>query len=153
MSEQVIGILQQRPNHQPFIPHSYPVYSFFLPIYSFWSMDDFSWGNTRVVVGEGKDKVVQMPEDEYFDDSMIPLKKFSGASNMSLPDTLLELTFAPGLRSPSDYENEVWEKTSRQDSGSYAGSDYGSQREAPRPRTKVAPSIAGSGYNTPGGDY
>lgn len=73
--------------------------------------------------------------------------------NMSLPDTLPELTFAPGLRSPSDYENEVWEKTSRQDSGSYAGSDYGSQREAPRPRTKVAPSIAGSGYNTPGGDY
>jgi hypothetical protein len=43
-------------------------------------MDDFSWGNTRVVVGEGKDKIIQMPEDEYFDDSMIPLKKFSGAS-------------------------------------------------------------------------
>lgn len=43
-------------------------------------MDDFSWGNTRVVVGEGKDKIIQMPEDEYFDDSMIPLKKFSGPS-------------------------------------------------------------------------
>jgi len=27
--------------------HSFPVYSVFLPIYSFWSMDDFSWGNTR----------------------------------------------------------------------------------------------------------
>jgi len=43
-------------------------------------MDDFSWGNTRVVVGEGKDKTVITSEGEYFDDSMIPLKKFSGQS-------------------------------------------------------------------------
>ena len=57
---------------------SYPVYSFFLPIYSFWCMDDFSWGNTRVVVGEGNNKKVVVAEDEKFDESMIPLKKFSG---------------------------------------------------------------------------
>lgn len=56
----------------------YPVYSFFLPIYAFWSMDDFSWGNTRVVVGEGKDKKVVYQDDEGFDESVIPLKKFSG---------------------------------------------------------------------------
>ena len=56
----------------------YPVYSFFLPIYSFWCMDEFSWGNTRVVIGEGKDKKVITNEDEKFDESMIPLKKFSG---------------------------------------------------------------------------
>ena len=30
---------------------AFPVYSVFLPIYSFWSMDDFSWGNTRWVIG------------------------------------------------------------------------------------------------------
>lgn len=41
-------------------------------------MDDFSWGNTRVVVGEGNNKKVIMAEDEKFDESMIPLKKFSG---------------------------------------------------------------------------
>ncbi|THH06648.1 hypothetical protein EW145_g3945 [Phellinidium pouzarii] len=64
---------------------SYPVYSFFLPIYSFWCMDDFSWGSTRLVVGEGNNKKVIMAEDEKFDDSMIPLKKFS------------------------DYEAEAWE--------------------------------------------
>ncbi|CAG7853145.1 Chitin synthase 6; AltName: Full=Chitin-UDP acetyl-glucosaminyl transferase 6; AltName: Full=Class-V chitin synthase 6 [Serendipita indica DSM 11827] len=56
---------------------AYPVYSFFLPIYSFWSMDDFSWGNTRIVVGEGKDKKVILQDDEGFDESVIPLKKFS----------------------------------------------------------------------------
>jgi chitin synthase len=41
-------------------------------------MDDFSWGNTRIVVGEGKDKKVIIQDDEVFDESMIPLKKFSG---------------------------------------------------------------------------
>ena len=41
-------------------------------------MDDFSWGNTRIVVGEGKDKKVLIQDDEVFDESMIPLKKFSG---------------------------------------------------------------------------
>jgi chitin synthase len=56
---------------------SYPVYSFFLPVYSFWCMDDFGWGNTRLVIGEGKDKKVIMNEEEKFDDSMIPLKRFS----------------------------------------------------------------------------
>jgi hypothetical protein len=42
-------------------------------------MDEFSWGNTRVVVGEGKEKKVLISEEEKFDESMIPLKKFSGA--------------------------------------------------------------------------
>ncbi|KAG0695993.1 glycosyltransferase family 2 protein [Suillus ampliporus] len=64
---------------------SYPVYSFFLPIYSFWCMDDFSWGNTRIVIGDGGNKKVVMNEDERFDESMIPMKKFS------------------------DYEAEAWE--------------------------------------------
>jgi Chitin synthase len=65
---------------------SYPVYSFFLPVYSFWCMDEFSWGNTRVVVGEGKEKKVIVNDDEKFDESIIPLKKFSGepSSNSSL---------------------------------------------------------------------
>ncbi|KAH7923638.1 glycosyltransferase family 2 protein [Leucogyrophana mollusca] len=68
---------------------SYPIYSFFLPVYSFWCMDDFRWGNTRVVIGEGGNKKVLMKEDERFDESMIPLKKFS------------------------DYEAEAWENGSR----------------------------------------
>ena len=25
-----------------------PVFSFFLPLYSFWRMDDFTWGSTRL---------------------------------------------------------------------------------------------------------
>ncbi|OBZ70383.1 Chitin synthase 6 [Grifola frondosa] len=77
---------------------SYPVYSFFLPLYSFWCMDDFSWGNTRLVIGEGNNKKVLMNDDEKFDDSMIPLKKFS------------------------EYEAEAWETGSRHsDETGYSG--------------------------------
>ena len=47
-------------------------------------MDDFSWGNTRLVVGEGSNKKVIMNDDEKFDDSMIPMKKFSGTRNLNL---------------------------------------------------------------------
>jgi chitin synthase len=35
-----------------------PVFSFYIPIYSFWHFDDFSWGNTRIVVGEGKKTIL-----------------------------------------------------------------------------------------------
>lgn len=56
---------------------AYPVYSFILPVYSFWCFDDFTWGNTRVVVGEGKSKKVLQADDEVFEESMIPMKKFS----------------------------------------------------------------------------
>ncbi|KAI9300692.1 chitin synthase-domain-containing protein [Cunninghamella echinulata] len=33
-----------------------PIWNFVLPLYSFWHFDDFSWGATRVIAGEKKDK-------------------------------------------------------------------------------------------------
>jgi len=33
-----------------------PIWNFVLPVYAFWHFDDFSWGETRKVEGEGKDK-------------------------------------------------------------------------------------------------
>jgi len=35
-----------------------PVFSLGLPLYAFWHMDDFSWGNTRIVTGEKGRKIV-----------------------------------------------------------------------------------------------
>lgn len=35
-----------------------PAFSLFLPLYSFWRMDDFSWGQTRIVLGEKGKKLV-----------------------------------------------------------------------------------------------
>lgn len=52
-----------------------PVIAFYIPCYAFWHFDDFSWGNTRVVVGEGK-KTVYVADSEPFDPKSIPLKKW-----------------------------------------------------------------------------
>jgi len=35
-----------------------PAFSLFLPLYSFWRMDNFSWGQTRVVLGESGKKMI-----------------------------------------------------------------------------------------------
>merc|ERR1712000_645045 len=43
---------------------AFPIYSFILPIYSFWNMDNFSRGNTRIVIGEKGTKQVVAVEDE-----------------------------------------------------------------------------------------
>ncbi|ROW14540.1 hypothetical protein VPNG_03192 [Cytospora leucostoma] len=52
-----------------------PVYSFGLPLYAFWHMDDFAWGNTRVVAGESGKKVV-ISDEGKFDPTSIPRKKW-----------------------------------------------------------------------------
>ncbi|KAJ2004958.1 hypothetical protein GGI04_002417, partial [Coemansia thaxteri] len=54
-----------------------PVFSFLIPIYSFWHFDDFSWGNTRIVVGESGRKHVYVVDNEKFDKATIPMRKWS----------------------------------------------------------------------------
>jgi hypothetical protein len=43
-----------------------PAFSFFLPLYSFWKMDNFSWGQTRLVLGESGKKMIVHVRDETF---------------------------------------------------------------------------------------
>ena len=52
-----------------------PIFSLGLPLYSFWHMDDFSWGNTRVVKGE-KGKQIVISDEGKFDPSSIPRKRW-----------------------------------------------------------------------------
>ena len=54
-----------------------PAFSFYLPIYSFWHFDDFSWGNTRVVMGEKKGKAKLTADVNNFDPASIPLRKWA----------------------------------------------------------------------------
>jgi chitin synthase len=64
---------------------AYPIYSFVLPIYSFWNQDNFSWGNTRIVIGEKGDKKVVALQDEGFDPRSIPLQRwddYAAANNL-----------------------------------------------------------------------
>ncbi|KAI9302596.1 chitin synthase-domain-containing protein [Cunninghamella echinulata] len=48
-----------------------PVFSFYIPLYSYWHFDDFSWGNTRVVLGDKGKKLVVVDEGT-FDPKSIP---------------------------------------------------------------------------------
>ena len=54
-----------------------PLFSFMIPIYSFWHFDDFSWGKTRVIIGESGRKHVYVVDDQKFDPSTIPVRKWS----------------------------------------------------------------------------
>ncbi|KIX05210.1 uncharacterized protein Z518_06082 [Rhinocladiella mackenziei CBS 650.93] len=64
---------------------AYPIYSLILPVYSFWNQDNFSWGNTRIVIGEKGDKKVVAIQDEGFDPKSIPLQRwddYAAANNL-----------------------------------------------------------------------
>jgi chitin synthase len=84
-----------------------PVFSFGLPLYAFWHMDDFNWGNTRVVAGEKGNKVV-ISDEGKFDPDSIPRKKWE------------------------EYQAELWEtQTSRDDTRSeISGISYGTKAQA-----------------------
>jgi chitin synthase len=54
-----------------------PIFGMFIPIYSYWHFDDFSWGNTRRILGEkGKVKLVGEDESEELIED-IPKKRWA----------------------------------------------------------------------------
>ncbi|KAL7785983.1 glycosyltransferase family 2 protein [Trichoderma ceciliae] len=81
-----------------------PVFSFGLPLYAFWHMDDFAWGNTRVVAGEDGKKML-ISDEGKFDPSSIPKRKWE------------------------EYQAELWDtQTSRDDTRSeVSGFSYGTK--------------------------
>ena len=84
-----------------------PVFSLGLPLYAFWHMDDFSWGNTRVVTGEKGRKIV-ITDEGKFDPSAIPHKKWE------------------------EYQAELWDaQTQRDDRSEISGISYGTKSYHP----------------------
>jgi len=79
---------------------AFPIYSFILPVYSFWKQDDFSWGNTRVVIGEKGGKQVVAKDQEKFDSRMIPLQRW---------DDYAAVNGLPGQRGLPKTEKEDYE--------------------------------------------
>ncbi|KAI6780446.1 Chitin synthase-like protein [Emericellopsis cladophorae] len=100
-----------------------PVFSFALPLYSFWNMDDFNWGNTRVVAGE-KGKKVIVTDEGKFDPASIPRKKWE------------------------DYQAELWETqtgTGKDDTRSeVSGYSYGTKAQGLMSEYQYYPSRPGS---------
>ncbi|KAJ5084019.1 hypothetical protein NUU61_008598 [Penicillium alfredii] len=83
-----------------------PVFSLALPLYSFWNMDDFTWGNTRVITGEKGRKVV-ISDEGKFDPASIPKKRWE------------------------EYQMELWDaQTSRDDRSELSGYSYGTKSHA-----------------------
>ncbi len=65
---------------------AFPIYSFILPIYSFWNQDNFTWGNTRIVIGEKGSKKVMAVDDEGYDPRSVPLERWDDyAARTGLP--------------------------------------------------------------------
>lgn len=87
-----------------------PIFSLGLPLYAFWHMDDFTWGNTRLVTGE-KGKQIVISDEGKFDPDSIPKKKWE------------------------EYQTELWEaQTQRDDTRSeVSGYSYGSKSYHPAP--------------------
>ncbi len=87
-----------------------PVFSLGLPLYSFWHMDDFSWGNTRVVTGE-KGRQVVISDEGKFDPASIPHKRWE------------------------EYQAELWEAQTQHDDGKseIPGYSYGTKSYQPPP--------------------
>ncbi|KAI5118061.1 hypothetical protein M0805_006324 [Coniferiporia weirii] len=52
-----------------------PIWNFVLPVYSFWHFDDFSWGETRKVEGEAKDKG-HGDGGGVFDGATVPMRRW-----------------------------------------------------------------------------
>jgi chitin synthase len=96
-----------------------PVFSFALPLYAFWHMDDFNWGNTRVVAGESGKKIV-ISDEGKFDPASIPRKKWE------------------------EYQAELWDaQTSR---GGGAGDDARSEISGYSYATKAPVAVSEYGY-------
>jgi chitin synthase len=53
-----------------------PVWNFVLPVYAFWHVDDFSWGETRKTVGDVKGESNGDVEGK-FDHSTIAMKRWN----------------------------------------------------------------------------
>ena len=54
-----------------------PIWNFVLPVYAFWHFDDFSWGTTRLVHGEGRDKGHDLGGGVSIGSGVIALKRWA----------------------------------------------------------------------------
>ncbi|KAI8386858.1 chitin synthase-domain-containing protein [Blakeslea trispora] len=96
-----------------------PIFSFFIPLYAFWHFDDFSWGNTRVVVGDNRKQII-VSDEEKFDESIIPLKKWS-VYEQELLETKTATSYSTNPAIPEYAYDDI---QSVSDSHSYSHSYY-----------------------------
>ena len=119
---------------------AFPIYSFVLPVYSFWQQDDFSWGTTRVVIGEKGNKQIVAVDEEGFDPRSIPLQRWD---NYALANNL------PGRRGALQQEKDY--PSSQYHDGGYEMDDIHSVYSSVKPASTVFTGFphAGMPYRPP----
>ena len=99
-----------------------PIFACALPLIAFWHMDDFSWGNTRMVTGE-KGKQIIVSDEGKFDPESIPKKKWeeyqaelwdASASQRDYTDTRSEVS---GI----SYATKSWHPAAMSEYGAMPG--------------------------------
>lgn len=102
-----------------------PVWNFVLPVYAYWHMDDFSWGETRKVEGVAADD--HGKTDGIFDSTHIFMKRWH---EFEVERIKKAERFASGSRnrqqSENDEENEGGEES---DGGGSNGDGYINEEE------------------------
>ncbi|ORX90890.1 hypothetical protein K493DRAFT_265193 [Basidiobolus meristosporus CBS 931.73] len=102
-----------------------PLFSFAIPIYAFWHFDDFSWGNTRVIVGDkGEKKMVS--NEEPFNPKAIPMKKWSQFEQEAWEaGSSASRDHTSRSRSRSRFEGSQYEGSPYRSPSPFTGSQYG----------------------------
>ncbi|CEP08179.1 hypothetical protein [Parasitella parasitica] len=118
-----------------------PVFSFYIPIYSYWHFDDFSWGNTRVVVGD-KGKQVVVSDEGEFDPKSIPLMSWSQYEKFMLSEN-----HSDGLSQDSGYRHSPFSVHGSYTNYSGASVAYSNTRVSPYGGSRYSV----SGYSYSGG--
>ncbi|OUM68725.1 glycosyltransferase family 2 protein, partial [Piromyces sp. E2] len=119
-----------------------PIFSMFIPLYSFWHFDDFSWGNTRRILGEnGK---VKLTGDEESDDLIedIPTKLWSEYEK-ELNDALIEAEKNGNSSDSNTYRNSLGPTEMM---SAYDPTQYGGGLNPYAGSVVNAPTYAGSAY-------
>ncbi|CAG8188117.1 unnamed protein product [Penicillium salamii] len=119
---------------------AYPIYNFILPLYAFWKQDDFTWGNTRVVIGEKGDKRVIAVEDEIFDPRSIPLQRWD---DYAMANNL------PGRRGDLGISTEKLYATGHYDDAAMEMDDMHSQYSSVKPASTILTGFPGHGRHHP----
>ncbi|KAF2430136.1 hypothetical protein EJ08DRAFT_589584 [Tothia fuscella] len=125
-----------------------PVFACGLPLYAFWHMDDFSWGNTRIIMGEKGQQVVVSDEGK-FDPASIPRKRWEDYQ-VELWDAQTQRDDTHSEISGVSYATKSNPMGGHSPNYNYNGSDYGgrpvSHLDLPRYGSHSRLSLAPSQY-------
>jgi len=91
-----------------------PIFSFFLPLYSFWNMDDFNWGDTRIVINEDGREVEKGETEDALEPNKIVTMKISDWKkqrdieeefNSPEPNDILRFNVQPQYQQPQQQQD------------------------------------------------